>query len=107
MQIDNVWCNYCIPDPYKWTIEHVQRWARWTLDQYNLPITHVDEFMVDGNTICNLTPAEFQSMSPNVGEYLFAQLEFWKSGKCAVELLLHNYGYVMFNLKTTSDKIIE
>ena len=68
-------------DPYAWTVIEVQRWAAWTLEQYKLPANHLSEFMIDGTSLCMLNEADFRRRSPQVGEYLFAQLEFWRNGK--------------------------
>lgn len=68
-------------DPYAWTVTEVQKWAAWTLEQYKLPANHLNEFMIDGTSLCMLHEGEFKKRSPQVGEYLFAQLEFWRNGE--------------------------
>lgn len=79
-EVDDVCLLLDIPaDPNLWTQEQVLKWAKWTLDQYKLPMAYVDDFQMDGPTLTNLTGDDFLARSPAVGEYLFAQLEFWKS----------------------------
>lgn len=77
------WLVLCSADPYQWTPEHTHRWAEWTLKLYNFGQT-VDFFM-DGTSVCMLSRDDFQCRCPDFGEYLYAELELWKSGECFCE----------------------
>jgi SAM pointed domain-containing ETS transcription factor len=66
-------------DPYQWEPEHTHRWVEWTLKLYN--ISHVVDFYVDGTSLCMLSQEDFQRRCPEFGDYLFAELELWKSGE--------------------------
>lgn len=79
-EVDNVCMQLGIPaDPYAWTTSEVQKWAGWTLEQYKLPCCFLDDFKIDGTSLCMLNEKEFKARSPQVGEYLYAQLEFWRN----------------------------
>jgi SAM pointed domain-containing ETS transcription factor len=79
-EIDYTCSVLCIPqDPYLWTVEHAQKWVMYTLDQYKLPITYLEDFNMDGTSLCMLSERDFVNRSPEVGQYLFAQLECWRN----------------------------
>merc|ERR1712012_71813 len=66
-------------NPYVWTVEQVERWAEWTLKQYQLPLQYLRQLHVDGTSLCMLSEDDFRLRAGDGGPYLFAQLEFWKS----------------------------
>ena len=82
----------------QWTVTEVQRWAAWTLEQYKLPANHLNEFMIDGTSLCMLDEADFKRRSPQVGEYLFAQLEFWRNGKMCDLVVQHSLSIHIINV---------
>ncbi len=71
----------CFSDPYCWTVPQVHKWICWSLEQYQLPICYADDFQMDGTHLCMMDEESFKGTSPQVGQYLHGQLEFWRSGK--------------------------
>ncbi|XP_013384668.1 SAM pointed domain-containing Ets transcription factor [Lingula anatina] len=70
-------------DPSCWTVDNVQKWAVWTLKQYNLLSYHAESFRLPGSTLQAMTEADFARHSPQAGPTLYAQLEIWKNAfKC-------------------------
>jgi len=70
-----------LTDPYKWTVEQVQKWTRWTLSQYNLYEGFADNFWLDGTSLCMLSKQDMVCRSAHAGEYLYAELDIWKNGE--------------------------
>ena len=77
-------------NPYQWEAEHSHRWAEWTLKLYNLPVSYVMDFYMDGTLMCMLTNEDFQKRCPQYGDYLYAELELWKSAYSFISSPLHN-----------------
>jgi len=67
------------PDPYSWTPDMTQRWAKYQLEQYvHLPAICPDQFYIDGTSLCMLTKDDLCARFPEHGQYLSPQLDIWK-----------------------------
>lgn len=68
-------------DPYVWSVDQAQKWLLWTLDQFKLPMDQIENFILDGTSLCMLSECDFRNRSPMVGPYLYPQLEIWKNAR--------------------------
>lgn len=103
--------HFCSPtDPYQWEPDQSHRWAEWTLKLYNLPVSYVMDFYMNGTIMCMLSQDEFRRRCPEFGDYLYAELDLWKSGKsfkpshdsCNLESPMKESGWMALHMTLTS-----
>lgn len=64
-------------DPYNWTSEHGSRWITEMCQQFSLALP--PQSYLTGRVLLGMTQKDFEALSPEGGDTLYAQLQLWKT----------------------------
>lgn len=88
MIIINYGSVYIVVDPVAWNEAHVRHWIQWAVKEFSLVNVDVDNFVMNGQQLCELRHEDFVKYIPSdKGDIFWTHLELLRKCKFVGKLL--------------------